>query len=252
MDMPALASLQREFTRALTSRESRPLAGIAPGGTLSLQGALDVYRTGYVVRLTEAMGETFEAVWSAVGDETFFRLCRSYILANPSLSYNLSDYGEGFPAFLKKGPEATAFPFLEELARFEWAFKDLFHAAEHVHAQSTALSRLGPGTVLGFGSAVRLLSFQRPVYALWRSRAGPRPEAAGEGPERLLLYKSGGEIYARVLEAGEFSILSALGDGVSIEAAMERVALEQPGFTPAQVSELFRWLWEAGVISEIK
>src|SRR5687768_3042109 len=73
---------------------------LVAGGRLSLQEALGVYSNGYVARLTEALGEIFEGVWWVLGDSGFFEMCKRYIAATPSKSYNLSDYGDGFPAFL--------------------------------------------------------------------------------------------------------------------------------------------------------
>jgi hypothetical protein len=62
---------------------------------------------------------------------------RAFIARSPSsTSYNLSDYGASFPDFV----EGQAFnslnlssdaPFLGDLARYEWEFKNLFHEKPH-------------------------------------------------------------------------------------------------------------------------
>ena len=47
--------------------------GIRPAGRLkTAASALEVYRRAYVARLTEALGDTYEAVWSVLGDDVFF------------------------------------------------------------------------------------------------------------------------------------------------------------------------------------
>lgn len=254
MGTSALASLQKRFIRSVVSNELARPEGIIPGGSLSARAALEVYRRGYIVRLTEALGETYEAVWSVLGDEAFFRLCRDYIRAHPSASYNLADYGADFPEFLgRQEAEAEALPFLEDLGRFEWIFKELFHQAEHSRAEPSALNGIGSRSALRFGSAARLLSFRRPVYAVWCARGesgGPRE--AGRGPEYILLYKSGGEIYARLLLGAEFAVLSALSQGAGIESALASASAGHPDLTPERTSELFRWLWDSGVVCDVK
>ena len=93
--------------------------------------AVGVYRTGHIVRLTEALGETFEAVWWVAGDEHYFQLAKEFLLAHPSASYNLSDFGISFPNFLDKRQPFSDLPFLADLARFEWLFKEVFHLPPH-------------------------------------------------------------------------------------------------------------------------
>ncbi|MFX5734457.1 DNA-binding domain-containing protein, partial [Acinetobacter baumannii] len=85
------------------------------------------YRRGYRARLTEALGETYEAVWRVLGDEEFFSATRSFIAEEPSRSYNLSDYGQRFPDFLSARYQQEA-GFLGHLAHLEWAFKSCFHS----------------------------------------------------------------------------------------------------------------------------
>ncbi len=77
-----LRQFQHLFTESSVRAEESSihpllLKEIVPGGSLSAKAALDVYRTGHIVRLTEALGETFEAVWWVAGDTHFFRLQRT-------------------------------------------------------------------------------------------------------------------------------------------------------------------------------
>ncbi len=109
------------------SPPSRLVASITPGGSLLSADSLDVYRHGFIVRLTESLGDIYEAVWWVTGDEEFFRLAKMFILSKPSHAYNLSSYGHEFPEFLRIERPLPDLPFLPDLAQFEWLFKDIFH-----------------------------------------------------------------------------------------------------------------------------
>ena len=77
--------MQELLCKSIISQKIDPqlLNGIIPGGNLSTQEALEVYLNGYPARLTDALGQVYEAVWPVLGDEEFFRVCREYILKYP-------------------------------------------------------------------------------------------------------------------------------------------------------------------------
>lgn len=254
MSASRLERLQRAFVRSATfAPDASLVAAVTGGGTLSSAEAVDVYRRGYPARLTSALGETFEACWRVLGDEDFFAVCRAYVARTPSRSHDLSDYGETFPGFLGDGTALASLgvdaPYLADLARFEWAFKELFHAAPVPGLSPAALAAAArPDSRLLLGAAA-LLSFPHRVYGLWkRDRKNDAPIAAAEwrGEERLLLYKSGGNpIFARELSAPEHAALSALSAGRTLGEALEASGLDEAG-----TKELFAFAAEARLFRE--
>jgi hypothetical protein len=230
-----LERLQRGFVRSATfAADPDFAASVAGGGKLSAAGAVEVYRRGYPARLTEALGETFEACWRVMGDADFLAACAEYVARTPSRSYNLSDYGETFPDFLALRADETAAPFLGDLARFEWAFKELFHAAPRPGAAPAELaSAARPDAALRLAGPVVLLSLAHRVYGLWkRDRADETPlsRADWEGAQRLALYKSGGNpVFVRELSAPEHAALSALAAGRTVEDALADSGLDEGG-----------------------
>jgi hypothetical protein len=237
------------------------LGEIAPGGTLDAAGALAVYRSGYFARLTEQLGETYETVWRVLGDAAFFAACEQYIAAHPSTSYNLSDYGRDFPAHLDAMPERPA-PFvsqlLAELARFELTFHDLFHAPGHAAAGgqtiAESLANLGDltGVRLRFGSAVRLVACRWAVFDLFRHRKETEaPEIDVERPQWLVLFKQDGDVHTHELDRATFVALSALVDGMTVDEALDRAAVEAggDGLAPADVARLFERIVVSGIVT---
>ena len=249
---PSLEVLQRRFTVSISDELNEVfVSAVSGGGRLSPAEAVEVYRGGYVARLSEALGETFQACWRVLGDEDFLGACRDYVRATPSVTHNLSNYGASFPQFLLERFKTEA-PFIGDLARLEWAFKEMFHGKPHVGLSPAALAAAAkPQCVLRFGAALALLSFSHRVHALWkRDPADRTPLSAADwaGEERLILYKSGGSgVFTRVLAIAEFSALSALRDGRPLgDALAETEDLDENG-----ARHLFTFISEDGLVTDV-
>lgn len=253
-----LSQFQSLFSDAILRRSQDPqlLRAVTPGGALAVPGSMEVYRRAYRVRLTEALGETFEAVWWVLGDEGFFDLATRFIRYHPSQSYNLSDYGEDLPQFLEASPESDEFPFLAELARFEWVFKKVFHARQHPSITREAIEGLVhvADARLEFGESVQLFESRHAVHDLWNQRGIPHEqqrEVELNRPQHLLLYKKEKQVRATELDRPQFEVLRQVKVGLTLTEAMGR-ALDQSEDLPAEViSTLFQLLFHIGVISKI-
>ena len=256
-----LSQFQHLFSRASlrpedTGVDPTLLNGIIPGGSLSSDAALGVYRTGHIVRLTEALGETFEAVWWVSGDEHYFRLAKEFILAYSSTSYNLSDFGKNFPDFLDKKQPFSDLPFLADLARFEWVFKEVFHlpphtclTPEHFHQHP-----LSGNLHLSFGPSIRLFQSPYSVYEIWKLRGTIQdslPEIIWGNPQWLLLYKHQQQVYVKHLNAPEHLLLNHLCSGASIEESLERTLQEFSDITATAVSDLFTLIKHTEIVTQL-
>lgn len=249
-----LAEAQRDFVAAALAREGGEAfaSTVTGGGRLTPAAAVEVYRRAYPARLSEALGETFEACWRVLGDRAFLAACADYAREVPSVSADLADYGRGFPEFLlaRHGGDA---PFIADLGRLEWEFKELFHAAPHAGLAPGALAaKAGPRSVLVLGGAFRLFSFAHRIAAIRRRDRGdetPLAPADWEGREDLALYKNGtSEVFLRALTAPQAAALRALAGGTPLEDALAGAA----GLDEAGAAELFAFLAEARAVTEVR
>lgn len=247
-----LEILQRQFTKSAIGEADPAFIGRIKGGSrLSSEEAVAVYRDGYPARMSEALGETFEACWRVLGDEEFLEACKIYSRSVPSKSHNLSDYGHSFPEFLLNRFQAHA-PFIGALGTLEWSYKELFHAAPHMALTAEQLSvAVKENSVLMFGSAVKSLSFKHSVVDIWkrdRADASPLSRSDWDAPQCALLYKSGGTtVFSRLLAAPEASVINSLFNGISMDQALAASTLDEAG-----ARNLFSFIAEAGLITEVK
>lgn len=251
--MPSpLEVLQQQLTQsAVGEADSALVDQVRGGGYLSSAEAVEVYRAGYSARMSEALGETFEACWRVLGDEEFLDACKKYCRSIPSTSHNLSDYGFSFPTFLLNRSQAHA-PFIADLARLEWAYKELFHAAPHTALTAEQLSvAVKPSSVFVFGHAVQLLSFNHSVVNIWkrdRSDATPLSRSDWDGPQHVLMYKGANhKIFTRILAAPEASVVTSLFNGISLDSTLASSSLDE-----AAARHFFSFISQAGLITEVK
>lgn len=247
-----LEILQRQFTAsAIGEADPKFVESVKGGGKLSAADAVAVYRGGYPARMSEALGETFEACWRVLGDEEFLEACKIYSRSVPSKSHNLSDYGFSFPNFLLNRFRAQA-PFIGDLGALEWAYKELFHAAPHTALTAEQLSvAVKENSVLIFGSAVQSLSFDFSVVDIWRrdrSDATPLSRSDWDGPQCALLYKSGGtQVFSRILAAPEASVINSLFNGISLDNTLASSTLDE-----SAARHFFSFISAAGLIVEVR
>lgn len=251
--MPSpLSILQQQLTKsAIGVADPALVAQVRGGGELSSAEAVAVYHAGYAARMSEALGETFEACWRVLGDEEFLDACKEYCRSVPSTSHNLSDYGFSFPTFLLNRCQDHA-PFIGDLATLEWAYKELFHAAPHTALTAEQLSvAVKENSVLIFGSAVISLSFNHSVVDIWRrdrSDATPLSRSDWEGRQCALLYKSGGtQVFSRILAAPEASVISSILNGISLDNTLAASTMDE-----SAARNFFSFLSQAGLITAVK
>ncbi|GJL54899.1 MAG: hypothetical protein NPIRA02_20310 [Nitrospirales bacterium] len=236
---------------------ARLVESITPGKDLTSFDALEVYRRGYLVRLTEALGETYEAVWWVAGDEEFFRLAKTFIQCHPSQTYNLSSYGEVFAEFLEKERPFPDLGFLPDLARFEWLFKNIFHLSQHEPvSQETIQAMTQQGNIrFQFGPSVHLFSSPYSVYNTWKLRGTCReeqPQPDWNIAQHLLLYKKHQQIFVKELQPVEYSLLENLLTGLSLEEALDNSLSHYPEMSQPEISQLFQVMIHTGIIQNIE
>jgi Putative DNA-binding domain len=104
-------------------------AMVAHAGGAAPATRLNIYATGYIMRLVECLRADFPALRRLMGNALFDFFAKSYVWAHPSSSPSLFDLGAGFPDFLQQtqrerrqgGGDDPAFRLPIDLARLERA-----------------------------------------------------------------------------------------------------------------------------------
>lgn len=213
-----LSNLQKKFSDSVVFEQLTPELEsiIDPGGKLKdVETAFSVYQQGYPTRLTEALGETYDGVWSVLGDDEFFSLCKNFVAQQKSQSYNLSDYHHSFSQFLATQKKLVSeFPFLPELASFEWAFHELFHRQPDKSSipSTEEMSRINDDSQFSLVESLRLFDFKYKTYSIWKQRETNQASPIDfRHPEHIAVFKINEQnIKTLSLQPWQLSVLNDL------------------------------------------
>lgn len=240
----SLQKFQKSFLKTIDGENNLWLkTHIIPGGSLSIEQSIDVYRGDYVARLSEAIGESFESIWFVLGDEDFFKLSHDYIKNNPSQVRDLGSYGTNLPEYIVSTSYQEEFPFLSELARYEQTFWRFFHS-DPVNAYDPfgqiAAEDLGHSRWL-MPELSLLGSWDFDIPAIFAAREGIADESEldFEIPTACLMLKLDQNIKTFRLTNNQYSTLANLAEGATIEEALCG--------TPNEIQGLFALLKQQGI-----
>lgn len=237
--MFALRELQSAFRDALLHGDvdaivsSVRACGVAPSRRIA------VYRNNVLHNYSEALRAVYPVVERLVGEAFFAGAARKYIVAHPSVSGDLHDFGHLFGAFLEGFGPAASVPYLGDVARLEWLWHECFHAADH---PPLSLQRLGGVADESLAElrfrlhpACRLFASRYPVGKIW---AVNQPDWLGakdvdleaDGSSRLLIRRDGYAIAIEPLGDAQFEMLLAIGRGEPLVRACELACAADPEF----------------------
>src|SRR5215831_4821759 len=127
--MSSLAELQQRFADAIYASEGA-MPGFGVSGAGPAPERMDIYRRAIFANYRKALAATYPTVQRILGEPVFASAVDAYVLAQPSTSGDLNDYGDTFGAFLAQHPPVAALPYISDVARLEWAIDEVNRAAD--------------------------------------------------------------------------------------------------------------------------
>ncbi len=235
--MPGLRDLQSRFAAAVFEDDHGRFAVEVRAGRFGGERLLQIYRHNSFASLTRALEAVYPVAARLVGDGFFRYAADCYIRQHPSTSGNLHDFGDRFAAFLEAFEPAATLPYLADVARLEWAWHRVFHAAGHVALSLEQLAAvpaaLHDRLVFALHPATQLLVSEYPILAIWQAN---QPEAEDQeinlaaGGVRLLVLRRGLDVEFKTLGAGEYQLLRACADGRDFATACAAAFAAEPEF----------------------
>ena len=223
-----LADLQRDFVAAVFDEGNVRVTGEIRDGRFGAARLFQIYRNNVFLSLTGALAAVYPVVQRLVGEGFFNYLADSFIRAHRPRSGNLHDFGGALAEFLARFPACAEHGYLADVARLEWAYHQVFHAAAPPF-DLAALSAVPPehyGALrFDLSPAARLIASDYPLLAIWRTNQPAADDTTvdlGAGGERLLVFRRALEVEFKLLDTGEYTLLDALRNGATLTQASER------------------------------
>jgi hypothetical protein len=236
---------------------------IVPAAALSAVDRIEIYRQQFWLRHTASLLEDFPGVAGILGQTDWERLSESYLAQHPCRSFNLRDLGDRFAEHIARQDWLPHRTLCHDMARLEWAYVEIFDAADVPPLDGTQLAQLSEHAwqtaTFVFNPAVRLLRVDYPVVELRRALRGesdepvpiPKPE-----PHPLLLYRGADRVaYPLRMPSLAFALLERLLGGQALAAACEALATEDPNNATTLAADVGGWFAEWGrlrLIAEVR
>ncbi|MPW38068.1 DNA-binding domain-containing protein [Vibrio sp. B1Z05] len=117
--MISLAKLQANFAQSLIYQGAAENCDIH-SDHFSAEQRMQVYRNNVILSLSDVLKAVYPNTLAMVGEECFEQMARQHVLTTPSMSGNVSHYGQGFDKTICQFTKVLEVaPYLTELARFE-------------------------------------------------------------------------------------------------------------------------------------
>lgn len=252
--MLALRDLQSAFRDALLHGDAGAIMSSVRASGVAPARRIAVYRNNVFHNYSEALRAVYPVVERLVGEAFFAGAAHEYIVAHPSASGDLHDFGHGFGEFIDSFPPAETLPYLGDVACLEWFWHESFHAAER---PPLSLERLGSVANESLDSlrfvlhpACRLLASRYPVGKIWSVNqpdwlGAKEVDLEADGAAHLLIHRDGFAVVIEPLANGEFEMLRAIARGEPLVRACELANAANPKF---ELGSFLRRMVESGAI----
>jgi hypothetical protein len=215
---------------------------------------LAVYHHAYRAQLMDCLRDTFERVWTWLGDASFETAGQEHIELHPPHGWTLAEYGNGFDRTLKdlypNDPE------LAELAWLDWSLRRVFDGPDANSLEAVDLSRADWNTaILHMVPTLRIRSISTNCAVIWtalshgRSPPGVQPLAA---PMALRVWRVGLTPRFRSIDALEQHALQMVIEGATFATIC--TTIESAGHSKAaEVAGRFLASWlQDGLITSVE
>jgi hypothetical protein len=231
--MTDLAALQKSFAESVSGAPDPVLELVADDGRR--RDRLEIHRNNTFASLGAVLQDAFPTVQAILGEAMFQRLATAFVRNRPPMRNHLLDYGAELAGFIAISQPLAAWPFLEDVARLDWAVNAAYGDPEAEPLDADRLSGLAPDALVALRlpliPSARLVRSDWPVHAI---RMNPEiaddPAALAPRAECVLVIRPDADVLALPVDAAEHAFLEALAGGATLGEAAAICQQADPAF----------------------
>lgn len=243
-----LARIQDEMSAYLTGARN-DVAALLSANSVS---RLSVYSNNYRMGLVTSLRDSYEQLWSWLGDELFDAACTAHIEAHPPHDWTLNSYGRDFGDTL-----ARLYPDdgeVGEIAALDWAMRSIFDGPDDPPIMPDEMGVIDwDSAVLRPVATLQLLLMTTNAASIWNAlQAQEMPEGAAllEAPQWVRVWREELSPQFRVIDDVEAEALRFIAPGASFVALCESLAEHHDEASAAAIAGTFLSHWvQDGVIT---
>jgi hypothetical protein len=242
--MSALANIQRDFCQFVRGHGYQDFLNHMKPSDLPKETTLDVYYHNVFSTHLRSLANDYPLVFSLMGEPAASTMAMAYIETSFPCTGSLEDWGAGFISFIQRYGPAVAWPYLSDVAQYEWAKHQAYCADEDPLLGPDDMAQLiAPDheLVFQFQKSCQLLAFSHPlehiILACQQAKNELSPDISGSS--YVLIFKHQGIIKIHWLTPSLFAFVNRLKEGQDMEVAYAAAQVLEPQF---DVQAAFRFL----------
>jgi hypothetical protein len=221
---------------------------------LSPAEQLEIYREQFWLRHTASLLEDFPGLSGILGQKEWERLVEGYLEEATLSSFSLRELGDGLVAYVERSEWLPNRELCADMARLEWAYVEIFDAADAAPLDGTKLASIPeedwPGARIVFNPAMALLEVRYAVADLRRKlreatdETVPIPDPVRQN---LVLYRGTDKNLFHAMVSGlAFRLIEELRRGTPLGRASELAAQRVPAEASTLESDVGEWFLDWG------
>lgn len=125
-----MANFYQDFTAYLKGEDSPITELINSDSKEDAQERMNIYRDAYALRLIDILYGDFPGIYQILGTQAFVQMAKDYLKSYPSTTYTVRYFGQYLSKYLSETTPYCDYPYLWQLADFEWAKGNVFDAPD--------------------------------------------------------------------------------------------------------------------------
>lgn len=221
--MPKLRDIQEQFARHLQGLPTSPdIVHQVKYNQLPNKQRLQVYQNNFKISLTTNLASIYPVIEKLVGEKFFNYASNEFISLYPSQNGDLHQYGGEFSVFLAEFEPAKSLAYLSDMAKFEWAYHQVFHEQDTVALDLQRLEIVNEADyeniVFSLNPASRLMSARFPLIDIWQANQSDNPvEIKLEDKDYyFLIGRRNYEIIFQNIDQIEYDFLKLVDSGIKL------------------------------------
>lgn len=226
---------------------------VAAHGKASIYARLNVYTSGYILRLLECLGADFPVLHKFVGDEVFNAFAKASLVWSTPTSYTLYDLGKNFIRFLEATRPAATDIMLDlpiELARLERARQEVIRAMGTEENETTThelnmedILWQPENIIVSLPESTRLLASQFPLKNFFETISKNEPYELPEPRQTYIsVSRKNYRITIHELPEWQYLFLQSCKQPLSLLQAIDTTAKENNLPASELMADLYIWL----------
>ena len=234
--MSALAKIQRDFCQFVLGHGHQDFMQHMKSTPLPQESSLSIYHNNVFSVHARALENDYPLVFSMMGPSAARIMAFAYVETSFPCTASLDEWGGGIVTFIKRYEPASAWPYLSDIAQYEWAKHAAYCAPEEPLLTPEDMKKL---TVSGqeelifrFRKSCQLLAFSHPLEQIISAhQENPKqPILESQGSSYALILKHQGFIKVYWLTPSLFVFVNRLKEGQDAEVAFAAAQVLEPHF----------------------